>query len=155
MKTIILLVSILIISINIFPQNKKIESGLYLVMSKGSFKETKNNIKIIYASDTLYLEQRPEITVGDIDSFNTGTQIMDGNKIYALNISLKDLAKIKLKEITEKNIGKRLALVIDKEVVMAAIIRDPITSGRLTVSGAKANEINSWAEKLRQAINKK
>ena len=155
MKTIILLVSILIISINIFPQNKKIESGLYLVMSKGSFKETKNNIKIIYASDTLYLEQRPEITVGDIDSFNTGTQIMDGNKIYALNISLKDSAKIKLKKITGKNIGKRLALVIDKEVVMAAIIRDPITSGRLTVSGAKANEINSWAEKLRQAINKK
>jgi preprotein translocase subunit SecD len=155
MKTIIIFVSILIISVNIFPQNKIIESGLYLVISKGSCKKTQNNIKIKYASDTLCLEQKPEITVGDIESCNTGAQIMDGNEIYALNISLKESAKIKLKEITEKNTGKRMALVIDKEVVMAAIIRDPITSGRLTVSGAKAEEINSWAAKLREAIDKK
>ena len=155
MKTLILFVSILITSINIFPQNKTIESGLYLVISKDSCKKIQNNIKIKYGSDTLCLEQKPEITVGDIESLNTGTEIMDGNKIYALNIGLKESAKIKLKEITEKNIGKRLALVIDKEVVMAAMIRDPVTNGRLTVSGAKANEINSWAGKLREAIDKK
>lgn len=155
MKTLILFVSILITSINIFPQNKTIESGLYLVISKDSCKKIQNNIKIKYGSDTLCLEQKPEITVGDIESLNTGTEIMDGNKIYALNIGLKESAKIKLKEITEKNIGKRMALVIDKEVVMAAMIRDPVTNGRLTVSGAKANEINSWAGKLREAIDKK
>jgi preprotein translocase subunit SecD len=155
MKTLILLLGILITSLNIFPQNKTIESGLYLVISKGSCKKTQNNIRIKYASDTLCLEQKPEITLGDIESCNTGTQNMDGNEIYALNISLKESAKIKLKEITEKNIGKRMALVIDKEVVMAAMIRDPITTGRLTVSGAKAGEINSWTRKLREEIYKK
>lgn len=155
MKTLMILISILITSVNVFPQNKIIESGLYLVISKSSCKKIQNNIKIKYGSDTLCLEQKPEIAVGGIESCNTGTEKMDGNEIYALNIGFKESAKIKLKEITEKNIGRQMALVVDNEVVMVAMIRDPITNGRLTVSGAKANEINSWAGKLREAMDKK
>ena len=155
MRTIIMLFSILITSINIYPQSKTIESGLYLVLSKDSCTLNTNNIKIGYSSDTLCIKQKPEITIGDIAFCNTATENIDGNEIYVLNIALKSTAKIKLKEITEKNIGKRIAFIIDKEVIMAAVIRDPITNGRLTVGGAKAKEINSWAGKLQEAIWKK
>ena len=154
MKKMILLFILLFSSLNIFPQTRTIETGLYLVLSKDSCAGENDKNTIVYLSDTLCLEQKPIITVNDIDTYNTETANLDGNELYVLNIALKDSAKIKFKEVTTQNVGKRMALVIDQKVVMAAVIRDPVTTGRLTVSGEEKQKIKEWAEKLKEAMGK-
>lgn len=44
-------------------------------------------------------------------------------------------------------------MIIDKNVVMAPVIRDPVTNGRLTVSGERGPELKTLGEKLRKEIN--
>lgn len=155
MKTSILLFCIIISAVNIFPQTKPIEPGLYLVLTKDSCNGQTYKNTIVYLSDTLCFGQKPVITVNDIEACNTGTANLDGHKLYVLNIALKKSAKLKFKKITKRNVGKKMAFVIAREVVMAAMIRDPVTSGRLTVSGEKKQKIKLWAEKLQAAMHKK
>lgn len=155
MKTLIIFFIIIISASINFPQTKTIKTGLYLVIPQASCYAKSNKIKIGYLSDTLCLEQKPVITVKDIDTCITARAILDGKELYVMNIALKQTAKTKFKEVTERNVGKKMALVIDRKVVMAAVIRDPVTTGRLTVSGEKEQEINLWAKKLREEMKKK
>ncbi len=152
MKTIILSFIIITSAFNIMSQTKPVETGLYLVLSSDTCSGQKDKNTIVYLSDTLCLSEKPVITVKDIESCNTRNAILDGNELYVLNIALKDSAKEKFKKITEQNVGKKMAMIIDNEVVMAAVIRDPVTSGKLTVSGAKKEKIKELGIKLRQEI---
>ena len=155
MRTLILLFTIIVSSLNIFPQTKDIDTGLYLVVSKDSCSAQNSKNTIVFLSDTLCLEQNPIITVNDIESYKTLTSTLDGKEMYVLNIKLNKSAVLDFKKITEKNVGKKMAMVINKEVVMAAIIRDPITSGMLTISGETEQTIKGWAKKLEKEIGKK
>ncbi len=152
MKTILLVFIVMTSAINIMPQTKHVETGLYLVLSSDTCSGQKDKNTIVYLSDTLCLSAKPVITVNDIQSCNTGNAMLDGNELYVLNIALKDSAKEKFKTITEQNVGKKMAMIIDNEVVMAAVIRDPVTSGRLTVSGAKKEKIKELGINLRQEL---
>lgn len=141
--------------IKIFPQAKSIEPGLYLTLSKDSCNVKAAVNTIVYSSDTLCIEQKPSITVKDIETCNTQTATLDGKELYVLNIALNDSAKTKFRNITEQNTGKKIVLIIDQKAIMVAVIRDPVTIGRLTVSGASRNEIDNWAEKLKEAMKNK
>ena len=136
----------------LFSQTKTIEPGLYLVLSRDSSFKHCNGNTIVYSSDSLCLEKYPIINIRDIDTCFTATANLDGNKSFVLNVALNESAKLKFKKMTEQNVGKKMAMIIDQKVVMAAVIRDPITSGRLTISGDKAKDIKMWAEKLQQAM---
>ena len=138
----------------ILPQSKGIETGLYLVLPKNSHSMKNSAYKVIYLSDTLYLKPKAILTVNDIESSSTDSTNLDGKEAYVLNIKLKSSAAIKFKTVTAENVGRKLALVIDNKVVMAAIIKDPITTGRLTVSGESAAEIKSLGIKLSKEIVK-
>lgn len=41
---------------------------------------------------------------------------------------------------------------MDQQVVIAVVIRDPITSGRLTISGETRPVIQEWGMKLKKEI---
>jgi preprotein translocase subunit SecD len=152
MKKMILFFIIFSSTFALFSQTKTIESGLYLVLSRDScFNQSKGNT-IVYLSDSLCLEKNPIINIRDIDTCFTAIANLDGNELFVLNIVLNTSAKLKFKKITEQNVGKKMAMIIDQKVVMAAVIRDPITSGQLTISGDKEKEIKMWAEKLQQAV---
>jgi SecDF, P1 head subdomain len=153
MKSLIIIFIIITSSLNIFSQIKTIETGLYLVISPDSCTKQTNKNTIVYLSDTLCLEEKPVITVNDIESSNTGMTKLDGNELYVLNIALKESAKLKFKAVTEQNVGKRMVIVIDNQVVMAAVIRDPVTTGRLTVSGEKEQVIKELGIELNQEMN--
>ncbi len=155
MKSLIIFFIAVIASSNIFSQEKSIQTGLYLVTAKDSCYGQKNNHTAIYDNDTLCLEQKPVFTVKDISYCDTATANLDGNELFVLNIALNDYAKIKFKEITEANVGKKMAMVVDGEVIMAAVIRDPVTIGRMTVSGENKEKINEWAMKIWQAMKKR
>ena len=155
MKTLVLLLIVLASSISLFSQSKVIKSGLYLVLPKDSCSAQNNKNTVIISSDTLCLGQNAVIGVKDIDSCITRSSRLDGKEMYVLNIKLKDAARLKFKNITEKNVGRGIAMVIRGDVVMSAVIRDPVTSGRLTVSGAKPGKIKEWGKELRKEIEKK
>lgn len=148
----LILLFIIISSINIFSQSKSLRTGVYLAAPKDSC-TGKNNEVMVYSSDTLCLKKIPIISVKDIDSCISETSKLDGKEMYVLNIKLKEAAKLEFKKITENNIGKKIVMLIDKKIVMAGVIRDPVTSGMLTISGASKKEIKTWEKELKKEIN--
>lgn len=139
----------------IFPQSKSIETGLYLSIPHDSCSVHYNEHKIVYNEDTLCLEQSPVIKVSDIDSCFTVNANLDGNNLYVLNIKLNKTAVSNFKTATEQNVGKRMVMVIDNVAVMSAVIRDPVTTGRLTISGMKRQRLDELKSKLLKEMHKK
>jgi|GEM_PF-6590427 len=145
---------IIILAVNIFSQGKKIETGLYLVEPNAVCSGQDNNQSFIFNSDTLCLNQNPIITVKDIDTCIVDSIDIERKEGYSLNIKLKDNAAVMFKEYTAKNVGKRLAFVIDSKVVMAPVLRYPITTGRMTIGGEKGTEIRYMGIILKNEMGK-
>lgn len=133
MKTLLLFFIIILSALNIYSQTKNIETDLYLVVSSDSCTGNNNAHTIKFLSDTLCLKNEPVISIQDMESCIMDSMQLEGKEQHSLNIKLKGSAGLRLKEITTANVGKRLVFIIDNEIVMAPIIRDPITSGRLAV----------------------
>lgn len=55
-----------------------------------------------------------------------------------INIKFKNPTKIA--EVTKQNVGKRLAMVLDGVVLMAPVIREPLTTGEAKISGKWTEE---------------
>lgn len=142
-------------AIIIFPQSESIETGLYLNLPHDSCSGQNKEHTIVFNADTLCIESNPVINVNDIDSCITENANLDGNNLYVLNIKLKKSASSKFKETTEQNVGKIMVMVIDNEAVMAAVIRDPVTSGRLSISGMKIQKIDELKSKLQKEMRSK
>ncbi len=154
MKMLMMLIVVITSAASILPQSKNIETGLYLVAAKDSCSDQNKNL-VVYLSDTLCLMQKPVITKGDIEYCETVKSKLDNNEVYALNIKLNASAALKFKKVTEQNVGKMMAMIIDNKVVMAAVIRDPVTSGRLTISGQSEEETLRLGKMLEEEIHKK
>ena len=133
MKTMLFFFIIILSASNIYSQVKDIETGLYLVLPHDSCTGKNNKHTIEFLSDTLCIAPEPVISVKDIESCMTDSLKLEGKKQYSLNIKLKESASLRFKEITTENVGKKLVFIIDNKVVMAPVIRDPITSGRLSI----------------------
>ena len=154
MKTFFLIFFLMISSLNIFSQSKGISTGLYVVIPKDSCSAYKNINKITYQSDTLCIKQKPLISVKDIESCFADSTVLDGKAAYALNINLKKTARNKFETATRKNVGNKIAMIIDRRVVMTAVLKDPITTGRLTVSGESRAKLKDLEIKLNKEIKK-
>ena len=155
LKILTLIFVTLISLVNIYSQSKDIVTGLYLVVSEEPCNKQNVNNTIVFSSDTLCLEQNPVITVNDIESYIAENSLLDGDEMYVLNIKLNEAASLKFEEITGENVGQKMAMVINKKVIMAAVIRDPVTSGRLTISGEDKQEIDEWVKELEKEISGK
>jgi preprotein translocase subunit SecD len=154
MKTLLILIILILPALNIFSQVKHFETGLYLVIPSDSCTGPNNKNAVRYMNDTLCLEPKPVITVKDFEYCDTAESKLDGQEMFVLDIQLKDSSALKFKKITTKNVGKRFAFIIDNKVVMAPVIRDPITSGRMTVSGDTKAYIKEMYEKLEKEMGK-
>jgi preprotein translocase subunit SecD len=147
----ILLITLFPVS-NSFSQEKNIETGLYLIIPPDSCLGKSNIHAVKYLSDTVCIGEQPVIRVRDIESCITDSSKINSNEVYFLNIKLKNSVVSKFKEVTAKNTGKKLALVIDSKIVSAPVIRDPITSGRMTFGGDKEPIIKELGVKLREKM---
>lgn len=152
MKTLLLFI-IISSALNTYSQVKEIETGLYLVIPEDSCK--RGNYKHTFESfiDTFCISLEPVITIKDFKSCRTDSLKLEGKQQYSLNIKLRESAAIRFKEFTTVNVGKRLVFIIDKKVIMAPIIRDPITSGRLSVYD-EYPVIKELEKKLKKEIDK-
>jgi len=72
---------------------------------------------------------------------------------WQIDFSLTPAGTKQFAEITGRNIGKRLAIVIDGQLVTAPTIQSPITGGKGQITGSfTEQEAKDLAAKINQAI---
>ena len=114
--------------------------------------------------EELYVQKTPVITLEDIASAEASSAEVPQNvknmlkKIgrksepsIELTIKLNSKGKTKLNEITSQNIGKRMAIFIDGDLVLAPLIREPISVGECFISYTSFEKAKSVAARINQA----
>jgi preprotein translocase subunit SecD len=82
--------------------------------------------KVSGSERTVFLSKDPVVTNGDISR----AAVLPGNEPSQFNVSVEftPAGGQKMQSATEKNMGKRLAILLDGQVVMAPTIRSAISS---------------------------
>jgi len=120
---------------------------------------------VVNTGKDLYVQKAPVITLEEIVSAEVRSKeipqyVKDafeekGGKAEPTSITLilkfSSKGKEKLTEITSQNIGKRIAIFIDGNLVLAPQIHEPILSGELAVSYTSFEGAESIAERINQA----
>ena len=148
MSTFILLITLTVSAVFNIHQPEVFETGLYLVISPDSCTVQNGNHSVVNSEGTLCLRQLPVLTVHDFEACSADSTRLDGKEAYTLNIKLKHSVTENFKEFTKQHVGEQIAMLISQKVVMSAVIRDPVTFGRLTISGEEKSIINNWEYKI-------
>ena len=74
----------------------------------------------------------------------------ENSGFYSVNIVFSDKGSEKLKKVTERLKGKRLAIVIDERLITAPLIQEAISGGKVEVSGGFTK---NDAEKIANGIS--
>ena len=130
-KTILAL--IVFLSLNILPQDKIFVTGIYEVIESDSCSKINNYYSLKYLSEELCLKQNPVIYISDFDSIRIASTEINEEKLFALNIKLSESATKHFEEVTSNNIGRRLALIINNEIIIAPVVKGTIPSGLISV----------------------
>ncbi len=150
MKAIFIFCFVLISLSNLFPQNNKLKTGLFAVTENESCSDTINFSKIYYSDYTLYIDNNPILTDANFDSIKVNIDTTSYGIDYTLSIKLDSSSAKSLEKITEGLVGKKIAIIINDNVVSVPILRDPITSGRIAVFSDKETIL-----KIEKELNKK
>lgn len=80
----------------------------------------------------------------------TALASFDSTGAAVVNVTFDPASRSALADFTAANVGQRVALRVDGEVVSAPVIRDAITGGEIVISGAMtAEEAGRLAMRLR------
>lgn len=87
------------------------------------------------------------MTGADLDSATVG---QDNSGQYVINFTLTQKGSTVFGDYTSKNVGKYLAITLDKQVISAPVINQPILGGQGSISGSFTLEsANALAVQLR------
>ena len=98
-----------------------------------------------------FLYHVPELTGGIIDEARADLRSLGGGSTGQPVVSLKmnNEGSKSWSRVTGANVGERIAIVLDKKVYMAPLIREKITDGRTQIEGfANINEAEDFANIL-------
>ena len=76
--------------------------------------------------------------------------LADGPEGPEARVTLDAEGAHQLAEVTTAHVGERLIVIVHGRNVMSPVIRDPITSGKLSITGKTPAETREIAEQLRQ-----
>ena len=95
------------------------------------------------------LEDEPILTIKDISEINKEYNKFNGNK-PEISITWTKNGGRKFYQLTKENIGKPLAIIIDKKIVSLPIVQSEIIGGKVNISGNfTENEIDDMIRKLK------
>ena len=98
----------------------------------------------------LVLEETPSITKEDILDVK---KEFDNGYPY-ISVILNEEGTDKFHLLTQENIGKPIAIVIDKHIVISPIVQAPIPGGKIQISGRLSEEeIDQMINKLKDKAN--
>ena len=107
-----------------------------------NFKLVTDDINEFGSEKFILLENQEEITVSK-RIILSGENLVDAQPRYdnlnnepIVAFSLDRLGSQRFGRATSKNIGKRIAIILDNEAISAPVIRDSITGGNGTISGS-------------------
>ena len=92
--------------------------------------------------DTMSILATPALVLGKAD-FKSARIDMYENAQQSVMLELKREAAEKFEKITGENIGKRLAVVFNNEILTAPTVRDAIRGGKIKLDGKK---VTFWKE---------
>ncbi|MEM9281493.1 MAG: hypothetical protein AAGA96_06695 [Verrucomicrobiota bacterium] len=103
------------------------------------------DVTLPYREENLALSEPLGITETDLAEATAFSQ--EGR--WSLSLSFTEEGAKKFATVTRAALNKKLAILIDGEVIMAAVVREEITGGLLVISdNFSKNEVQRLAEKL-------
>jgi len=132
------------------------QTGLLEFVDTGDFSPEEGSFLVTDYSPTGATVTAPEgetmyhtiMTGAELASVTVGTDALGAN--YVINFTLKSEGSKIFAEHTTANRGRYLTILLDKQVISAPVIQDPITGGQGSISGNfTAETANSFAVQLR------
>jgi preprotein translocase subunit SecD len=99
-------------------------------------------------TETLHLSRDPLLDVTAVKSAGVSTDPLSGSPIVQIVFNTEGTKKFS--DITAQHVGKRIAILVDGKVLIAPIVRAPISGGRAHIAG---NLTKEEAEKIAKRIN--
>jgi preprotein translocase subunit SecD len=132
------------------------QTGLLEFVDTGDFSPEEGSFLVTDYSPTGAPVEAPEgetvyhtiMTGAELASVTVGTDALGAN--YIINFTLKSEGSKVFAAHTTANRGKYLTILLDKQIISAPVIQDPITGGQGSISGNfTAENANSFAVQLR------
>ncbi len=93
-----------------------------------------------------YLKDNPGVDEGAVRAW------VKADSAPELQIVLNERGSDKLGALTKGNLKKRVAIVLEGKMVMAPVVMEPITGGKISIPVGSAEEVRMVAEKIKKAI---
>lgn len=117
------------------PVKTNLEDGFYEVLNE----ETKDAIK-------MKLSKKPSIVLKNVS--NAKENLDEFNRLI-INIELDEEGAALFHLLSFKNIGKPIAIVVNKKIISAPVVMDAIPNGKIQISGKfSAQEVKEITDKL-------
>ncbi len=98
------------------------------------------------ADGTLYLQRMPVLTRADLTEAQA---LVDRQGQNFVGLRFSEAGTRKLTDVSTQNVGKMLVLVIDRELIAAPRIAEPLNKGVLAFGVPSANAATSIAARIR------
>ncbi|MBR4959069.1 MAG: protein translocase subunit SecD [Phascolarctobacterium sp.] len=86
-----------------------------------------------------FQDERGNVVLTGSDLKDARAQISQGNQAV-VGLEFNSAGADKFADLTAKNIGKQIAIVLDGEVLTAPVVQEAITGGRAQISGSRSIE---------------
>lgn len=104
------------------------------------------------SKEEIFVEKSPVITLEDIARSKAISITVAGDTQEGLNIIFNSKGKERFAKITSQNVGKKIALFIDGNLLSAATIREPILIGEILIPIDLSNDkVKSIRDRINQA----
>jgi preprotein translocase subunit SecD len=96
---------------------------------------------------TMSVEKSAPLTDRDVDKVKL-SKMPDGKP--AIDLMLDQTAALTLEDITSKNIGRRMAVLVSGKIVLAPTIKEKIEGGHMTIAGFSEADTNAIYERIKK-----
>ena len=104
------------------------------------------------AGAILFVDEQDNVVLEGADIQNAEAQIQQGTfgNEYVVSLTLNEAGARKFAKATAENIGKRIAIIYDDEIISAPVVQSAITGGKAQIDGqANYEEANNLATTIR------
>ena len=122
----------------------KLATGLYMV----SPEDAEGRVQVMLGDQKYFIDPKAVVEKKGIESTKVEHEALvpsapgkpSAPPTVGIRLNLTAAGKTALADATAKNVGMRVAVVADGEVVAMPVIREPVTDGRLVISGSFTEE---------------
>ncbi len=101
-------------------------------------------------SETLYVQKTVLLDQTAVESATVVTNRLGGLEI---DLAFTDSGRKRFANVTRQNVGRRLAIIVDGQILSAPIIQSKITNGKASIVGAFTDqEAHTLARKIDEAV---